>query len=260
MIGSRRSSAKIPWGRISQLSPLLIIVVWELLAVSRLFPAQILVPPYQTFLTFIELLEDGQIAADLKASGFRLALGYGGGSLLGLMFGIWVGLSPTAERYTGLVFQAFRQVPTIALVPLFILLFGIEEAFKVAMIAFASFFPVALNTIDGIHDVPAPYREVAAVFRFGNVSVIRRIILPAALPSIVTGLRLGLGRSWLILVAAEILASTVGIGHLINWGRQLFQIDVVLVGVVIAGVIGFFLDALLKSVETRLSHWRGTAR
>ena len=105
--------------------------------------------------------------------------------------------------------------------------------------------------------MPAQYREVGAVFRFSHASVVRRIILPAALPSLVTGLRLALSRSWLILVAAEILASSAGIGHLINWGRQLFQIDVVMVGVVVAGVIGFLLDSLLKSAETRLQRWKG---
>lgn len=242
---------------ISLLSPLLLLVVWQGLVLSHLFPPQILVSPKQVYLTFLDLLDDGDIAAALKASGVRLLLGYGIGSFLGVVFGIWVGLFPTAERYTGLVFHSLRQIPTIALVPLFILFFGIEETFKVVMIGFAAFFPVALNTIDGIHDVPASYREVASVFRFSSLSVIRRVILPSALPSIVTGLRLALSRAWLILVAAEILASSAGVGHLINWGRQLFQIDVVMVGVVIAGMIGFSLDSLLKALETRLTLWKG---
>jgi sulfonate transport system permease protein len=244
---------------VSYLSPLLLIVVWQVLAMTHLFPEQILVPPYQVFLTLLDLWREGDLPEAFRASGFRLLFGYGIGSICGIVYGIWVGLFPTAESYTGLVFHALRQVPTIALVPLFILLFGIEETFKIMMIAFAAFFPVALNTIDGIRDVPAQYREVAAVFRFSHASIIRRIILPAVLPSLVTGLRLALSRSWLILVAAEILASTAGIGHLINWGRQLFQIDVVMVGVVVAGVIGFLLDSLLKSAETKLLRWKGAA-
>lgn len=242
---------------LSVLSPLLLLVVWQVLVQTHLFPHQILVPPYQVLLTFIDLVRDGDMLLALKVSSLRLVAGYGGGSLLGILFGVWVGLSRTAEQYTGLVFHSLRQVPTIALVPLFILLFGVGETFKIVMIAFAAFFPVALNTIDGIHDVPTGYREVAAIFRFGNLSVIRRVILPAALPSVVTGLRLALSRSWLILVAAEILSSTAGIGYLINWGRQLFQIDVVMVGVVVAGAIGFLLDSLLKVFEARLSFWKG---
>jgi sulfonate transport system permease protein len=250
-------------GRLSQhkrrlyaLSPLLLLALWQLAAETQFFPAEILVPPKVVFLTFIDLIQDGELVPDLEASAVRLILGFGIGTGLGLFYGLWVGLVPAVERYTGLVFHIFRQIPTIALVPLFILFFGIEETFKIAMIAFAAFFPVALNTLDGIRNVPRQYREVAEIFRFNSFSVIRRVVLPGALPSIVTGFRLALSRSWLILVAAELFASSVGVGHLMDWGRQLFQIDVVMVGVVIAGVVGFALDSGLRTVESRFSVWK----
>jgi sulfonate transport system permease protein len=249
-----------PRGRIKRilfrLAPLLLLALWEAVTATGWFPPEILVPPQQVLLTAIDLYQSGDLIPDLEASAFRLAAGFGIGASLGLAFGLWLGLMPAAERYFGLVFHVFRQIPTVALVPLFILFFGIEETFKVTMIAFAAFFPVALNTIDGIRNVPRPYREVGAVFRFSWFSLIRRVILPGALPSIATGLRLALSRSWLILVAAELFASSVGVGHLMDWGRQLFEIDVVMVAVVIAGTVGFALDRLLRSIETRLSVWK----
>jgi sulfonate transport system permease protein len=241
------------------LSPLLLLAAWELVSELQLFPPEILVPPHQVFATFVELLQDGELTTDLWASAQRLALGFFAGSFLGLVFGLVLGLFPIAERFSGLVFHILRQVPTVALVPLFILLLGIQETFKIVMIGFAAFFPVALNTIDGIRDVPRPFREVAAVLRFDTWSMVRRVMLPGALPSIVTGLRLALSRSWMMLVAGELFASNAGIGHLMDWGRQLFQIDVVMVGVVITGIVGFALDGVLKSVERRFSLWKAPA-
>ena len=105
--------------------------------------------------------------------------------------------------------------------------------------------------------VPRQYREVAEIYGFSYASLLRRVIFPAALPSIVTGLRLGLSRSWMVLVAAELFASSVGIGHMMDWGRQLFQIDIVMVGIVVIGLIGFALDKGLRYGESRLQRGRG---
>lgn len=237
------------------ISLLALLVLWELLCLSGLFPPSILVPPQTVVSTFIELCQSGDIATNLAVSLKRLALGYISGAVAGIAFGLFLGLVPTANRYLGMIFNMLRQIPVITLAPLLMLVFGIQETFKVIMIAVATFFPVALNTLDGTRAVPAAYLEVASALCFRWWMLIRRVILPAALPAIVTGLRGALSRAWLILVAAELFASSEGIGYLIDWGRQLFQLDIVMVGVLLAGLIGLLLDIVLRRIEQHLTRW-----
>jgi sulfonate transport system permease protein len=240
-------------------SPLLLLVIWEAAARAALFPATILVPPEQVFRTFLDLASDGELLDDLRASTTRVISGFliGGGT--GFVAGLLLGLYPAAERYLGLLFHALRQVPFIAWAPLLIIAFGIGETFKIVIIANAAFFPVALNTLDGVRNVPARFRDVAALFRFSRLSLIRKVVLPAALPSVLTGIRLALSRSWMIVVAAELFAASSGIGHMMDWARQMFQIDVVMVGVIVTGAIGFLLDQVLRSVEAHFSAWKSSA-
>ena len=237
------------------ISLVVLLVAWELTSRSGLFPPSILVPPRTVVLTFIELCQSGDITTNLIASLRRLALGYISGAVAGIAFGLLLGLVPKANQYLGMIFNMLRQIPVIALAPLLMLIFGIQETFKVVMIAVATFFPVALNTFDGTRNVPSAYLEVASALCLRWWMLIRRVILPAALPAIVTGLRVSLSRAWLILVAAELFASSEGVGYLIDWGRQLFQLDIVMVGVLLAGLIGLALDISLRRIERRLSHW-----
>lgn len=239
--------------------PLLLLAVWEALCQSGRFPDAVLVPPEQVYLTFIGLLQDGELWDNLRVSGSRVLLGFAIGGGAGLVTGIAFGLSPTLERYLGLSFTVLRQVPFIAWGPLLILVMGIGEGFKIAIIANAAFFPMALNTLDGVRNVPRSYRDVAAIFQFSRWSLIRRLIVPAALPFILTGLRLALSRSWMMVVGAELFASTVGVGHMMDWAREMFQIDVVMVGVLLTGVVGFGLDQTLRLIETRFSTWKPRA-
>ena len=135
-------------------------------------------------------------------------------------------------------------------------LFGIGETFKVLIIANAAFFPVAMNTLDGVRNVPRQYRDVADIFQFGRWSLTRKVIVPSALPFILTGFRLALSRCWMIVVAAELFGSSSGLGHMMDWARQMFRIDIVMVGVIVTGVIGFGLDRMLRTIERRFSAWR----
>ena len=229
---------------------------WQALSQSGLFPDDILVPPQQVYFALLGLIQDGELSNDLEVSSARVLAGFLAGSTAGLATGLIFGLSPTAYRYFGLLFHVMRQVPFIAWGPLLIVLFGIGEGFKVLIIANAAFFPVALNTLDGVRNVPAPLREVASVFGFSRWSVTRRILLPGALPFILTGLRLGLSRSWMIVVGAELFGSSNGIGHMMEWGREMFELDNVMVGVLVTGSIGFILDQSLRLVEARVSPWK----
>jgi sulfonate transport system permease protein len=237
--------------------PILLWAAWEAAILSGAFPATILIPPAQVFATLWSLIQDGELASDLGVTAGRVLSGFAIGGGTGLVVGVFLALVPAAERQLGGLFHAGRQVPFIALGPLFIVMFGIGEAFIIAMIAVAAFFPVALNTLDGIRGVPRRYRDVAMIYGFSRWSLIRRVVLPGALPAILTGLRLALARCWGIVVAAELFGSNAGIGHMMEWAREMFQIDVVMAGVVVTGVIGFLMDQGLRRIEARLVPWQG---
>jgi sulfonate transport system permease protein len=147
-------------------------------------------------------------------------------------------------------------VPALGWIPLLMLLVGIDETLKVLVIAKAALVPVTLNTQAGIGAVPPAYVEVARAFRFNRRQLLRKVVLPAAVPPIFAGIRYGLTQSWLALVAVELLASSEGLGYLLVWGRQMFWLDTVIVAMVVIGIVGFVMDRTLRAVETRLQRWR----
>jgi sulfonate transport system permease protein len=173
-----------------------------------------------------------------------------------LLLGIAMGLSPTVEDYVRPLFTAFAQVPTLGWIPLLMLLVGIGEGLKILVIAKAAFVPVTLNTLAGIRAVPSHYAEVGAVFRFSRWQVLSKVVLPAAVAPIFTGLRYGLTHSWNALVAVELLASAEGLGYLLVWGRQMFWLDTMMAAMAVIGVIGFLLDRVMAALEQRLQRWR----
>jgi sulfonate transport system permease protein len=161
-------------------------------------------------------------------------------------------LSRTMEDYTAGLFHAIRQVPTIAFIPMLVLMFGVEETFKIVVIAKASFYPVALAVFSGVRGIPGRYLDVAAVYRLSLLQRLRMVMLPATLPPVLTGLRLGLGRAWIALVAAELLVSDEGLGQMMEMGRQLFRLDIVLMGIIIIGTIGYCLDRSFTALQRAL--------
>jgi sulfonate transport system permease protein len=244
-------AAILPW-----LSPLAVLLLWWGVTAAALFPREILVPPSAVLAAAGELWHNGDLTANLAATFHRLFTGFAAGAVAGIGFGIAAALVPAIEAYTAPLFNIVRMIPTIAFIPVLILIFGIDETFKILIVAKATFFPVALATIEGVRGIPKSYVDVARVYQLPPVYRLRRVILPAALPAIVTGVRLGLGRSWGVLVAAEIIASESGLGQMMEFGRQMFRLDVVMVGVVIAGIIGFTLDRSLRLLERRLQRWK----
>jgi sulfonate transport system permease protein len=194
----------------------------------------------------------------LHDSLWRLIAGFVAGSSAGLAFGVAMGLSRAVEQSFGPIFHALRQVPSVAFIPMLILLLGVEESFKVVIVAKAAFFPVALATMDAVHGIPRAHFEVARAYRLPLPLLLRRVVLPATVPPVVTGLRISLGRSWMVLVAAELLAADSGIGQMMEMGRQMFRLDIVLLGVVITGLIGFAMDRVFRAIEARLAAWQRT--
>ena len=242
---------------IAGLAPLLaLLLLWQLASASGVFPPQVLVPPIEVAATLAQFSLSGELGDHLGTSLFRLVLGFLGGGAIGLAFGTAMALSKLFEALFAPLFQAVRQVPVLAFIPMLVLLLGIEERFKIVVVAVAVFFPVALATFDGVRAIPRSYFEVGRLYRTPPLPFVTRILLPAAVPPVLTGLRLGLTRGWLVLVACELLAADSGIGQMMEMGRQMFRIDVVLAGVFVSGLVGFFLDRSVKLAERRFVRWK----
>ncbi|WP_336953015.1 ABC transporter permease [Sphingobium aromaticivastans] len=213
-------------------------------------------PPSVVAQALADMAASGELQRHVGDSLTRLLVGFAIGAVAGMVFGAALALSRLVEAVLSPLFLTLWQVPVIAFVPLMVMFLGIDEPFKIAVVAIAAFFPMALATFDGIRGVPRNWFDVAKVYRLSLLQLIRRILLPATVPAVLTGLRISLTRAWVVLVAAELLAADSGIGQMMEMGRQLFQIDVVLAGVVVSGLIGFLLDRGARWVENRATRWR----
>lgn len=243
-----------PWAAVA--APLSLLAVWQLACISGLFPEQVLVPPSEVARSLWLMAGSGELGRHVGDSLYRLAIGFGIGAAAGLAFGVSIALSRLAEAVLSPLFLTLWQVPVIAFIPTMVIFLGINEPFKIAIVAIAAFFPVALATFDAVRGVPKAWFEVARVYRTRLPDLVRRILIPATVPAVLTGLRIALTRAWIVLVAAEILAADSGIGQMMEMGRQLFQLDVVLSGVVVSGVVGFALDRGAREIERRATRWR----
>lgn len=241
------------------LFPLLILGLWQLTYEKNWLPEQILPPPSLVWQTFWELLDSGDLTSNLLISIKRIAWSVliGGGA--GLLIGFAVGLSRRAYAYVYPTFDVVSQFPVVGWIPLLIIFLGIDEALKIAAISLAVVVPVTVNTYKGIRNIPRPLLEVGKVYQFSVVQNFICIILPAALPNIFSGVRQGVMQAWLSLVFVELLASSEGIGYLMVWGRQLMQMDIVFIGIIVIGVVGVVLDFSLRLIESRLQSWRKNA-
>ncbi|MEH8016576.1 ABC transporter permease [Rheinheimera muenzenbergensis] len=239
------------------LLPLLVLAaVWQYVTSTGWFPPELMVPPAVIGQAFSDLWHSGELSMHLSVSLSRLAVGFVLGCLIGMVFGLLMGISPLLEDLSAPLFNIIRQVPSVALIPILILLFGIGETFKILIVIKAAFFPVALAAYDAVRNVSRATKEVAKVYQLSTVQTFQLLLLPATIAPVITGMRLGLGRSWGVLVGAELLAAESGIGQMMEFGRQMFQLDVVMVGVLLTGIIGFSLDRAFKVLKRRLNRWQ----
>jgi sulfonate transport system permease protein len=172
-----------------------------------------------------------------------------------------MGVSKTAERLFAPLINAIRQVPIIGWIPLIIVWCGIADLSKITFIAIGAFFPMVFSTFEGVRSVSGAYVEVARVFEFSRWKLLRKVIIPGALPSIVTGLRLSLGTSWMLVVWSEVnTRSALGIGDMLDSAREGSRMDVVLVCIIVIGLVAFLINELLGLLEARLSSWKKTYR
>lgn len=243
------------WLRVLAL-PVGILIVWELAGAFGMISATLLPRPSEIVIAFKDLIKTGELYSHFKISLFRALLGFLVGGGLGLAAGLAVGFSSKTEQTLDPTLQMMRTIPSLAVIPLFILWFGFGELSKILLISKAAFFPLYVNAFLGIRGVDSKLFDVAKVLQFSKWKQITKLILPAALPNILLGLRLSLGAAWLALVAAELMGSSEGIGYLIMDARQFSQTSVVFVGIIIFAVFGKASDSLVRYFEKRLLKWR----
>jgi sulfonate transport system permease protein len=218
----------------------------------------LLVAPSKVWATAVEQISSGQLAVALGASLSRDLIGFAIGGTAGLVFGAVLGGSRLFEACIGPSFHTLKQISLFAWIPLLSLWFGLGNAAKIAFLSLAAFFPVALNTFEGIRSTPPEWVEVSRVLGYSRAQTWRRVILPAASPSIFTGIHLGLIYAWLATLGAEyLLVAGKGIGNVLVDGREHFQMDLVLFGVVVVGLVGFTLNWIASRIESRALAWRG---
>jgi sulfonate transport system permease protein len=246
----------VPAAVIALLFPLALLALWSVSARFGWLAPQILPSPGEVWAALVDLARTGDLARNTGISLLRVVEGFAAGSFFGLLLGIAMALSPKTEDYVKPLFTAFAQVPTLGWIPFLMLLVGIGEPLKVLVIAKAAFVPVTLNTLAGIRAVSPIYAEVGALFRFSRWQLLHKVVLPAAVPPIFTGLRYGLTHAWNALVAVELLASAEGLGYLLVWGRQMFWLDTMMGAMLIIGIVGFALDRIMAGIEARLQRWR----
>ena len=236
--------------------PIVIILLWQIFSSLGVINKSILPAPSKVVEALEGLIKKGTYSKHIIASFSRVIKGYILGTFLGLTLGALIGLSKRLDRLTRSLIGIFRPIPAIACIPFFILMFGIGEESKVAVIVLGSFWPVLLNTIQGIQNTDLKLLEVGEVFKKNKLTVLLKIIIPSALPFIFAGLRLGIGGSWTAVVAAEMIAASSGIGYLISYGRELAQPALLVVGIITMGIIGLIIDTLMLYLQKKAIYWK----
>lgn len=233
----------------------IIIAFWEIASQTGLVRKSILPPPSRIMKTFVSILMSGELMGHIGISILRVLEGFVIGAILALIVGILCGLYKKVDDYLSLIIGFLRPIPVLAWTPLLILWLGIDEASKIALIAIGTFWTVLLNVVAGIKGTDNKLLEVAAILEKDKKTLLFKVILPSALPSIFTGMRSGIDMAWRSVVGAEMIAASRGIGFLITYSREISQPDVMIVGMICIGIIGIIIEKLLKIAEKRLLKW-----
>ncbi|MNG77753.1 putative aliphatic sulfonates transport permease protein SsuC [compost metagenome] len=236
------------------LVPLALAALWLVASHQHWMSEQILPAPALVWQSAVEF-GSGELWGHLWISLQRLFWGLLVGIGSGLLLGVWLGTSRRAQTLVLPTFVALAQIPTLAWIPLFMLFFGIGELLKLVVLVKAVIVPVTLHTLVGVRDAQPRLREAAAALRLPRHLLLRRLLLPAALPAFLTGTRLALATGWTSLLAVELLASSEGIGYLMVWGRQLFMLDLVFVCILVIGLVGALMEGTFSRLEKRLLYW-----
>jgi len=239
--------------------PLALFAAWWAATASGIVKSYQLASPHDVLRELLDLARSGLLWRDLGASTERVAAGFAIALAVALILGALVGGSRAAERALDPTLQAIRAVPSLAWVPLILLWLGIGETAKIALVAIGAFFPIYVALVSGIRGVDRKLVEVARIFGLSRFALVARVLVPATLPQLLVGARIGLTQAWLFLVAAELLAATNGLGFLLTDGQQTSRTDEILVAIVLFALCGKLSESAMRLLERRLVGWTDTA-
>ena len=243
----------MPW-----ILPAAIVALWWGSVAAGIFAVHQLPPPPIVVEAAVGLWRRGLFQTDLLVTIGRVLLGFAIGSAAALILGTLTGLSRRVSEAVEPTLQALRTVPTLAWAPLLLLWLGIDEPPKITLVAIGAFFPVYVNLVAGIHNVDRKLIEVARAYDLGPRAIARRVVIPASLPSLLVGLRLGLSQAWLFVVVAEFFGASAGLGFRLTDSQQSTRVDLMFVALVSLAILGKLSDMILRAVEDRTLHWRDT--
>ncbi len=249
------SERALPW-----LLPVAILVAWQLASQSGWLSIRVLPEPWAVLKAFWTLSASGELWLHVATSTWRALSGFAIGGSLALVLGLLTGSIKGAETALDSTLQMVRNIPPLALIPLVILWFGIDESAKLFLVSLGVFFPIYINTFHGIRSVDAGLIEMARSYGLAGWPLYRQVILPGALPSILVGVRFSLGFMWVILIVAETISAQAGIGYMTMNAREFLQTDVVLVGILLYALLGKLADLLAKGLERWLLRWNPAYR
>ncbi len=242
-------------GLIQWIVPLAIIAIWQVASVTGFVPVRVLPAPSDVVLAGWKLLLSGELVRNIWVSFWRASIGFLIGGGIGFAFGLANGLSQLSAKLTDTTLQMVRNVPHLALIPLVILWFGIDESAKLFLVALGVFFPIYLNTLHGIRTVDPQLIEMGRIYGMTDSELFRRVIFPGALPSIFVGIRFALGIMWLTLIVAETIAASSGLGYMAMQAREFMLIDVVVLSILIYALLGKLADSASRVLERLTLSW-----
>jgi sulfonate transport system permease protein len=249
-VAANRSGNLTQW-----IVPLAIIVVWQAAASAGLLSTRILPAPSDVIAAGWRLFGTGELVRNMWVSFWRAIVGFVIGGGIGFAFGLANGLSDRCEHVFDSTLQMVRNIPHLALIPLVILWFGIDETAKIFLVALGVFFPIYINTQHGIRSVDPQLIEMGRIYGMTPSVLFWRVILPGALPSIFVGVRFGLGIMWLTLIVAETIAASSGIGYMAMQAREFLLVDVVVLSILIYALLGKAADSAARLLERLCLSW-----
>lgn len=249
----RRLPSAVPW-----ILPVAIVAAWWGSTALGVFEVHQMPPPPVVLEAAVAMWRRGLLQQDLVATTLRVLAGFAIGSAIAVLLGTLTGLSRRAGEAIGPTLQALRTVPTLAWAPLLLLWMGIDEPPKLILVAIGAFFPVYVNLVAGIVGVDRKLIEVARVYDLTPVQIARRVILPATVPDLLTGLRLGATQAWLFVVVAEFFGASNGLGFRLTDSQQSTRVDLMFVAIICLAILGKLTDSLLLLIEGRVLRWRDT--
>lgn len=239
-----------PW-----LLPAALLGAWEIAAQAGLISSRTLPAPSAVVLAGWRVLLSGELIHHVWISTYRALIGLAIGGGLGFVLGVVNGSLRAAERFSDTLLQMLRNIPHLAVIPLVILWFGVDETAKIFLVAAGVLFPIYINTFHGIRTIDAGLIEMARVYGLSSSAMFWRVVLPGALPSVLVGLRYGLGIMWLTLIVAETIAASSGLGHMAMEAREFMAIDIVVLAILIYALLGKLADVATRWMERRMLAW-----